>query len=77
MTTLADKTPLPSSLIEAPPVRVGSAIVKPIEVIGAALNALIVVLLFSGVVARYVFSSPVSWIDENASIAFLWVAMLG
>ncbi len=62
---------------ETPPVRVGSAIVKPIEVIGAALNALIVVLLFSGVVARYVFAYPVSWIDEVASIAFLWVAMLG
>lgn len=62
---------------ETPPARVGTAIVKPIEVICAGLNALIVTLLLSGVVARYVFSSPISWIDEVASISFLWVAMLG
>lgn len=62
---------------DEPAVRLGSAIVKPIEVMGAALNAMIVTLLFSGVVARYVFSYPVSWIDGVDSIAFLWVAMLG
>ena len=81
MTTLANATPTPPDEFSLPPelpvARVGSAIVKPIEVAGAALNALIVVLLFSGVVARYVFSFPISWIDEVASIAFLWVAMLG
>jgi TRAP-type C4-dicarboxylate transport system permease small subunit len=81
MTTLADPQPQPlpefSLPPEAPRARVGSTIVKPIEVICAALNALIVTLLFSGVVARYVFSYPVSWIDEVASISFLWVAMLG
>ena len=76
MTSLADDLTLISPP-EAPANRVGSAIVKPIEVISAALNALIVTLLFSGVVARYVFAYPVSWIDEVASIAFLWVAMLG
>ena len=76
MTSLADDLTLISPP-EAPANRVGSAIVKPIEVISAALNALIVTLLFSGVMARYVFAYPVSWIDEVASIAFLWVAMLG
>ena len=59
------------------PVRPGSHIVKPIEVVCAALVALIVVLLLIGVVSRYVFSNPVIWIDEVASIAFLWVSMLG
>ena len=49
----------------------------PIEVICAALIVVIVVLLLSGVVARYVFSSPISWIDEVTSISFIWVAMLG
>ena len=77
MTTLADTTPSFSPQPEAPRVRVGSTIVKPIEVICAVLNALIFTLLLGGVVARYVFSYPVSWIDEVASIAFLWVAMLG
>jgi TRAP-type C4-dicarboxylate transport system permease small subunit len=41
------------------------------------LLIVIVVLLFTGVVARYVFSLPVVWIDEVVSLSFLWVAMLG
>jgi hypothetical protein len=35
----------------------------PIEVLCAALLVGIVVLLFGGVIARYVFSRPVGWID--------------
>ena len=46
MTTLADNLTL-TSPPEAPANRVGTAIVKPIEVISAALNALIVTLLFA------------------------------
>ena len=76
MTTLTDNRPISSPPPDKPAVRFGSAIVKPIEVMGAGLNPLIVTLLFSGV-ACYVFSYPVWWIDEVASIAFLWVAMLG
>ena len=34
-------------------------------------------ILFSGVVARYVFNAPLVWSDELASILFLWLAMLG
>jgi tripartite ATP-independent transporter DctM subunit len=49
----------------------------PLEVLSAALMVSIVVMLFSGVVARYVFSQPLGWIDEAVSIAFIWVAMLG
>ena len=36
-----------------------------------------IVILFSGVVARYVFNAPLVWSDELASILFLWLAMLG
>ena len=75
MTNLAD-SPLTMPL-DANPIRPGSHIVKPIEALCAALVALIVVLLLIGVVSRYVFSNPVIWIDEVASIAFLWVSMLG
>ncbi len=50
---------------------------KPIEVLCASLMLFIVVALFSGVIARYVFSRPIGWIDEAVSIAFVWVAMLG
>jgi len=77
MTTLAGNSPIPLPPSEPPKVRIGSAIVMPIEVICAALIVVIVVLLLSGVVARYVFSSPISWIDEVTSISFIWVAMLG
>jgi tripartite ATP-independent transporter DctM subunit len=37
----------------------------------------LVLLLLAGVASRYVFSLPVVWIDEVASICFLWLAMLG
>ncbi|UUZ64035.1 TRAP transporter small permease subunit [Polaromonas sp. P1-6] len=49
----------------------------PLEVIAALLIAGIVLLLFGGVVSRYVFSSPIDWIDETVSMAFIWVGMIG
>jgi tripartite ATP-independent transporter DctM subunit len=47
------------------------------EVPAAILVALEMVVLFAGVVARYVFNAPLTWSDELASILFLWLAMLG
>ena len=35
------------------------------------------VILFSGVVSRYVFHNPIGWTDELASVLFLWIGMLG
>src|SRR5580658_10860611 len=48
-----------------------------VEVAAAALVAAEIIILFGGVVARYVFNSPLVWSDELASILFLWLAMLG
>jgi tripartite ATP-independent transporter DctM subunit len=76
MTTPADHILTPPVSAE-PRAKLGSNIVKPIEAVCAALVTLIVALLLIGVVSRYVFSNPVIWIDEVASIAFLWVSMLG
>ncbi len=59
------------------PPRTGSAWMRPFELISAALLVVIIGLLFTGVVSRYVFSYPIIWIDEVASISFLWLAMLG
>lgn len=59
------------------PPRAGSFWLKPIEAIAALLLVAIVSLLLAGVTSRYVFSLPVVWIDEVASICFLWLAMLG
>ncbi len=47
------------------------------EVPAAVLLALEIVVLFAGVVSRYVFHAPLTWSDELASILFLWLAMLG
>jgi tripartite ATP-independent transporter DctM subunit len=52
-------------------------LMMPLEALSAALMVGIVLMLFGGVVARYLFSQPVGWIDEVVSIAFIWVAMLG
>ena len=43
----------------------------------ASLVGAEIVILFGGVVARYVFDRPLVWSDELASILFLWLAMLG
>jgi TRAP-type C4-dicarboxylate transport system permease small subunit len=48
-----------------------------VEVPVALLTAIEVVILFAGVVSRYVFRNPFVWSDELASILFLWLAMLG
>ncbi|HYM02609.1 MAG TPA: TRAP transporter small permease, partial [Stellaceae bacterium] len=47
------------------------------EVPAAVLVALEIVVLFAGVVSRYVFHQPLTWSDELASILFLWLAMFG
>jgi tripartite ATP-independent transporter DctM subunit len=57
--------------------RVGALLIRPIEAVSALLLCVIIVLLLAGVASRYVFSYPVVWIDEAASISFLWLAMLG
>lgn len=54
-----------------------SRLLKPLEFLSAALMVVIIVMLFIGVVARYVFSLPIVWIDEVVSLSFLWLAMLG
>jgi tripartite ATP-independent transporter DctM subunit len=48
-----------------------------VEIPAALLVAAEIVILFAGIVARYVFRQPLVWSDELASILFLWLAMLG
>ena len=48
-----------------------------VEACAAFLVAAEIVVLFAGVVSRYVFHSPIVWSDELASFLFLWLAMLG
>ncbi|GBU15245.1 ABC transporter permease [Polaromonas sp.] len=48
-----------------------------VEIPAALLVLADIIVLFAGVVSRYVFHSPLLWSDELASILFLWLAMLG
>src|SRR5580700_3891135 len=47
------------------------------EFIGALLVLAETCILFTGVVSRYVFDSPIMWTDELATFLFLWLAMFG
>ena len=48
-----------------------------VEACSAVLVTAEIVVLFAGVVSRYVFHRPIVWSDELASFLFLWLAMLG
>ncbi len=48
-----------------------------VEIPAAILVVAEIVILFAGVVARYVLHQPLIWSDELASILFLWLAMFG
>ena len=48
-----------------------------VEWIAAALVLAEIVVLLSGVLARYLFEAPLVWSDELAGILFLWLSMLG
>ena len=50
---------------------------KLVEIAASILVAAEVIILFAGVFARYVLHNPIGWVDELASILFLWLAMLG
>jgi tripartite ATP-independent transporter DctM subunit len=50
------------------------------SIVAAAAAFLVVaeiIVLFTGVSARYLFQKPIIWSDELAGILFLWLAMLG
>lgn len=48
-----------------------------VEIPAAILVVAEIVILFAGVVSRYVLHAPLVWSDELASMLFLWLAMLG
>ena len=64
----------PAEVVDARP---GSRLMRPVELFSAVLLVVVIGLLLTGVVSRYVLSLPIVWIDEAASISFLWLAMLG
>lgn len=67
---------LPDDLA-APAAPASGFLMRPVEMVGAALGAAIILLMLAGVCSRYLFSISVVWIDEVVSICFLWLAMIG
>lgn len=50
---------------------------KTVEYFAGTLVLAEIIVLLSGVSARYLFHTPLVWSDELASILFLWLSMLG
>lgn len=50
---------------------------KLFEVMGVLLMAMICILVFTGVVFRYVLRSPLGWIEEIARYSLVWVTYIG
>ncbi len=73
------QAPAPVSAVPRRPgwVRFDRTVAAITEFPAAVLVALETIILFAGVVSRYVFNAPLTWSDELASILFLWLAMLG
>nr|WP_244873994.1 TRAP transporter large permease subunit [Cupriavidus numazuensis] len=63
------------------PARVLQLADKALGVMSEVPAALLVVaeigVLFSGVLSRYVLHTPLVWVDELASLLFIWLIMLG
>jgi tripartite ATP-independent transporter DctM subunit len=57
--------------------RIITALIPLVEIPAALILVAEMLVLFAGILARYVFHKPIVWSDELASILFLWLAMLG
>jgi len=73
ITTDSNSSASPNSTLA----RIDSALGWLVSLPAAALVAIEIVLLFVGVVARYVFHKPLIIADELSSVLFLWLAMMG
>lgn len=51
--------------------------ISTLELAAATLLLTDVALLLMAVVARYFFNMPIIWVDEAASLVFIWLSMLG
>nr|WP_245176064.1 TRAP transporter large permease subunit [Cupriavidus sp. AcVe19-6a] len=54
-----------------------AVLVRCVEIVASIILVAEIGILFTGVVARYVLNTPITWSDELASILFIWLSMLG
>ncbi|MFG1425113.1 TRAP transporter large permease [Roseixanthobacter glucoisosaccharinicivorans] len=64
-------------VLPAPLVLLEAGVVRVVEWIAGALVLAEVLVLFAGVLSRYVWNEPLVWSDELASMLFLWLSMFG
>lgn len=57
--------------------RLERMIQKSVTCVAGVLVLVEIVVLVAGVISRFVFHRPLVWVDELASICFLWLAMMG
>ena len=81
---MLDNTSTPDQLLFQPQVgfkglvaRCDGVLTSVVEWTASLLVAAEVILLFTGIIARYVLHAPLVWSDELASVLFLWLAMIG
>ena len=68
---------LPASTWRQRAARCESLLGHAVEAITSLALVIEIVLLFAGVLARYVLHAPLTWSDELAETLFAWVATLG
>lgn len=69
---------MPPHEIGPSPLRRAMEILNDVPVVvGSTLMLVIGVAVFANVIARYVFSSGLSWADEVSRFSMLWVTFLG
>jgi tripartite ATP-independent transporter DctM subunit len=68
---------MPQTLVSIEESNLERIIRRFVESIASALVLVEILVLLIGVVSRFVFHRPLVWVDELASICFLWLAMLG
>lgn len=58
-------------------VNLNSIVMKLVAFIAVVLLCAESIILFVGVISRYVFHSPIFWSDEAATLIFIWLTMFG
>ena len=72
-----DKTALASTSFQGVFDRIEAIIGRVIDVIAASLLLFDIVILLWAIGARYLLRAPVTWVEELATVVFLWFGMLG
>ncbi len=58
-------------------IRIETPLIRTLEVLAAVLVLINVLVLLTGVIARYVFHRPLIFTDDLAQAVFLWLGMIG